>query len=377
MSSPRVVVIGTGPCGAMAARELALEGLDVTVLDAGAGPARGVIVRAAGKTLFRWVERRKMRTDRHRIGGDPRTEWYSSMTHGGLSNYWTSAVPRFAPEDFTDGAVYGEEYAWPIGYDDLVPFYERAERMLVITAGSGFANVPGNVSRYGARLAADWQDLCDRATALGHGMGPMPMANGRPWMFALRSTGFNSFHCVLNPLLRSGSLKLIRSARVRSIRWNPIAGRADAVEYVDMTSREVRTIETDAVVVAAGSLDSTEILLRSTSADFPGGLGDAHGLLGRFLHDHPRQWWPADLSKPLTALAHPVYISRAAYEISPPLRGASMTIGLADNLVGRLRSIYGGKTSAFGVQVFGTMLPRRDSTVTLESSVAADLDAPL
>jgi choline dehydrogenase-like flavoprotein len=360
----------------MAAQELVGAGLRVTMLDAGEAPARGVIVRAGGKTWARWVQPSKIRADRHRALGDPRTEWYSSLTQGGLSNYWTSAVPRFAPEDFTDGAMYGEEFEWPIGYDDLVPFYERAEKALVITAGSALPNVPSNVSAYAARLPSDWQALCDNATSIGHSMAAMPMANGRPWMVALRSTGFNSYHCVIKSLLAKPSFELIRSARARRIRWHASAGRADAVEYVDSTSGRTKTIECSAVVVAAGSLDSTQILLRSVSPDFPQGLGNEHGLLGHYLHDHPRQWWPVDISRPLTALTHPVYISRAPYDDSPPLRGVSMTIGLANNRLERVRSMYGGKTKAFGVQVFGTMLPRADSMVSLDPQ-SDDLDAPI
>ena len=377
MSVADVVVIGSGPCGAMAAQELVARGLNVTMLDAGRRAARGVIVRAAGKTLVRWAESGQLRTDRHRALGDPSTEWYSSLTQGGLSNYWTSAVPRFAPEDFTDGEVYGEEFAWPIGYDDLVPFYESAERALVITSGSALANVPSNVSEYAARLPGDWQELCDQATSIGHGMAAMPMAVGKPWMIALRSTGFNSYHCVIRSLLGKPSFEMIRSARARRIRWHTGAGRADAVEYVDSTTGESKTIETRAVVVAAGSLDSTQILLRSVSSDFPQGLGNEHGLLGRYLHDHPRQWWPVDISRPLTALTHPVYISRGPHDVSPPLRGVSMTIGLANNRLERVRSLYGGKTKAFGVQLFGTMLPREDSMVSLDPRDADDLDAPI
>jgi choline dehydrogenase-like flavoprotein len=372
-----VVVIGSGPCGAMAAQELVAAGLKVIMLDAGERPARGVIVRAAGRTLARWVEPGKIRADRHRILGDPGTEWYSSLTQGGLSNYWTSAVPRFAPKDFTDGEMYGEEFAWPIGYDDLVPFYEQAERALVITAGSALPTVPSNVSQYAARLPGDWQELCNQATSIGHSMGAMPMANGKPWMFALRSSGFNSYHCIIKSLLADPSFDLIRSARARRIRWQTSAGRADAVEYVDSRTREPKTIETSAVVVAAGSLDSTQILLRSVSSDFPQGLGNEHGLLGHYLHDHPRQWWVADISRPLTALTHPVYISRGPYDVSPPLRGVSMTIGLANNRLERVRSLYGGKTRAFGVQVFGTMLPRGDSMIALDPDDADDLDAPI
>jgi choline dehydrogenase-like flavoprotein len=377
MSGARVVVIGSGPCGAMAAKELVAAGLHVTMLDAGRRAARGVIVRAAGKTLFRWAETKQLRMDRHRAVGDPTTMWHSSLTHGGLSNFWTSAVPRFAPEDFTDGAANGEQFAWPIRYDELVPFYERAEQALVVTSGTEFVNVPSNVHRYTARLPPDWQKLCDHAASLGYGMAAMPMADGRPWMIAPRSTGFNSYHCVIKRLMREPNFGLTRSARVRRIRWRASVGAADAVEYVDTASGQTETIHADGIVVAAGSLDSTQILMRSVSSDFPNGLGNVHGLLGRYLHDHPREWWPADFSRPLTALTRPVYISRGPYDPSRPMTGAGMTVGLGDRGPReRLRSMFGGTTTTFGVQVFGTVIPREDSTVSIDDA-DGDLDAPL
>ena len=79
---------------------------------------------------------------------DPATaddvDWISSLSLGGLSNYWTAAVPRFAPADFLDGKRLDERYVWPITYDDLVPHYEQAERALTVTAGDTITGVPSN-----------------------------------------------------------------------------------------------------------------------------------------------------------------------------------------------------------------------------------------
>ena len=94
----------------------------------------------------------------------------------------------------------------------------------MITSGSALPNVPSNVSAYSARLPSDWQELCDNATSIGHPMAAMPMANGKPWMVALRSTGFNSYHCVIKSLLTKPSFELIRSARARRIRWHTSSG---------------------------------------------------------------------------------------------------------------------------------------------------------
>ena len=63
-----------------------------------------------------------------RPASTPGVEWYASLSLGGLSNYWTSAIPRFAPEDFTDGARLDERYGWPVTYDELAPYYDAPSR---------------------------------------------------------------------------------------------------------------------------------------------------------------------------------------------------------------------------------------------------------
>ncbi|MEO6122862.1 MAG: GMC family oxidoreductase [Ilumatobacteraceae bacterium] len=360
-----VIVVGSGPCGAIAADRLVDRGLRVTMVDAGATAPRGVIVRLADRTVFKWVADGHMSTDRHVAVRDRPSEWFSSLALGGLSNYWTSAVPRFAAEDFTEGAVIDERFRWPIGYSDLEPFYDVAERALSVSGGVALANVPSNRVAHHVSLPDDWELFARRAEAHGHHVAAMPMAKGAPWMVALRPTGFNSFHCVVKPLMRRPNFRLVRGAMVSSVIWNGTAGRAEGIEYVDRASGAISRLRSRAVVVAAGTLDSTQILLRSRSADFPSGLGDSHGVLGRYLHDHPRQWWPVDLSKSMTALAHPVYIARDPFDSTRPLRGESMTLGNVSP-IGHAKSFVGGRSREFGVQVFATMVPDATNRVSLD-----------
>ena len=73
--------------------------------------------------------------------------WVSSLSLGGLSNYWTSAIPRYAPEDFNDGARIDERFEWPVTYDELVPYYDRLEPTMGLTAGEAFRGVPDGNAR--------------------------------------------------------------------------------------------------------------------------------------------------------------------------------------------------------------------------------------
>lgn len=368
MSAPerdddRVVVIGSGPCGAIAASELVAAGAQVTMLEAGLRTPRGVIVRAAGHTLARWRSMGQMSSGRHVATGDPETEWFSSISPGGLSNYWTAAVPRFAPEDFTDGARIDERFRWPVNYDALVPFYEIAEDFLSITGPSLALDVlPLGRARYRHELPADWEQL---ATAAPHrALTVLPLARGTRWMVARRGSEFNSYHIIIRPMLSSRSFELRRGARADRIVVDDATGTVTGVEYRDANTRRVELLRARAVVVAAGAIDSASILLRSTSASAPAGIGNEHGLVGSYLHDHPREWWRAEFARPLTLLDHPAYLARAAYDESPPLHGASATIGLAVSR-DRLKAMRGGNATTFGVQVFGMMVPNEAGRMRL------------
>jgi choline dehydrogenase-like flavoprotein len=147
--------------------------------------------------------------------------------------------------------------------------------------------------------------------------------------------------------------------------------REASVEYVDRTTRERRTVRCRAVVVAAGALDSTKLLLQSRTDDFPDGLGNSGGLVGRYLHDHARQWWPAQLERPMPILAHPIYIAREAVGEGDPLMAASMTMGMV-GAKARIMSWYGGRADRVGVQVLGTMVPSEEFTVRLLDRRPAD-----
>jgi choline dehydrogenase-like flavoprotein len=360
-----VVVIGSGPCGAAAAARLVDRGADVVLLDAGLRAPRGLIVRAGGHTVMRRKGWSDYSHDRLDPASGEGVEWYSSLSLGGLSNYWTAAVPRFAPEDFTEGARIDERYVWPVTYEDLEPFYADVEKELTVTTGEAeISGVPPNDARFTHRLPEDWKAIAAAATDQGHGVGALPMAKGHPWMAARRGTEFSSYHCMLRPRLGAPNLRLVTGAYALKLNWSSATGRVESVDYQDRRTGRVENVRARAVVVAAGAIDSTVVLMRSTSSDFPHGLGNTAGLLGRYLHDHPRQWWTANPQRPLTSLGHPVYVARDGYDASPPLMASSLTIGLS-SMRDRLRSFYRGRSDVFGVQVFGTMIPTDELGVVL------------
>lgn len=360
--SARVVVVGSGPSGAMAAHELTSSGVGVTMLEAGLRPPSGLIVKAAGHTLVRWRSQTQLLDDRHVALGDPETEWFSALSPGGLSNYWTAAVPRFAPEDFKDGGRLDERFVWPVSYEELAPFYDLAEGILMVSGSTqSLPTLPAGAVRYRRELPDGWRALADATHT--RRFTTMPLARGGQWLVARRGSEFNSYNVVVKRLEEAATFQMRLGAKATRITVNPSSGVATGVEYVDAATGVMSVLECDAVVLAAGVIDSTRILLSSTSHSTGQGLGNDHGVVGRYLHDHPREWWVADFEKPLPLVAHPIYLTREHYAKSAPLRGSSATIGRASTWQRPMEWARRPGTK-FGVQIFGTMVP--DETVGIE-----------
>lgn len=355
----KVVIIGSGPSGAMAAHELVSQGIPVVMLESGDKFPRGLLVRLAGKNLYRWKSGDGFREgDLHTSSGDPHTAWHYNFSPGGMSNDWTGAVPRFAPEDFDEGARLHERYRWPVTYNDLVPFYEKSEKFLEVTANP--SDVPqlnaGHVA-FPHHLPKDWQQIAEYAEAVGQGLTTIPIADGKPWMIARRGTAFNSYAKIIVPLLKSKIFTLITNAHVLRLQWSGQEKRVSSVIYYDKTSKSKKRLHADAFIVTCGPLNSTKLLFDSTCNDFPNGLGNSEGVLGRYLHDHPKEWWSFNTDKPLTVLSPSAYLTRIPHAESAPLLSTSWTLS-GTSRKDKLKSLFGMKGNSLAVQIFGTMIPK-------------------
>lgn len=329
--SPRVIVVGSGPAAAMAARNLVDRGVRVLMLETGDAPTAGLIVRAAGNVIVRRLPNHHLSDKgRHKSPQGRSTEWWQSLTPGGRSNHWTAAVPRFAPRDFVDGDQLGPEMAWPIGYDDLAAYYDVAEDLLHVTAGSDdFEQLPSGRAAYRRSVPSDWDPVASSALAGGRGLTPMPMAIGKRWMVARRGTEFSSYHSIVRPLLERSNFELRLGAHVTEVLPSDGSSTGPGVRYRSRHGHSIESVRGDAVVLGAGALATTRLLLASRSSDAPSGVGNSRGVVGRYLHDHPRSWFPVTVSKPLTLPSHMLYLVRQPYDTAAPLTGAAMTISLA------------------------------------------------
>lgn len=352
----RVVIIGSGPAGAMAAYELVRRGIPVTMLETGEDIQHGTLVRLAGRNLFRRLPS-MTKADGFVVTGDPETNLEYNYALGGLSNQWTGAVPRFCAEDFTAGEQIHEKYRWPVTYSDLAPYYEIAERTMGITADPiDVPSLPAGYCDYRQQIPKDWQAVRQAASKLGQGFTTMPLADGPPYLLLRRGTSFNSYSRLIAGLIGKPGFKLITRAHALKLEWDGQKRKVSAAVYCDRQTKAHHRLSGSAFVVACGPLNSPKLLFNSECSDHPGGMGNSAGLLGKYLHDHPREWWAVDMDTPLTSLSPPAYLTRLPHASSNPLLAASWTLG-AFGTAGKIKSRLGQKTTYFGVQVFGTMVP--------------------
>lgn len=363
----RVVVIGTGPAGAAAAVFLAEAGADVLLVEAGAERAElGLTLRVRGMTVAK--HRRALRQREHvSRTADTAAEVNEDLSPGGLSNHWSCAVPRFSREDFEDAAHAGTAYTWPISYDDLAPWYSRIEPLLHIAGPTVDASqLPAGNVRDARALSSDWHCLVKAAERYGRAILPMPYAYGAESTITFSGTVFNAFVRLVKPLLATGKVAVRYDARAVRLEWSSAKRRVDAVVFRHTRSGAEEKIPCRAVVVAAGAVNTAEILLQSVSADFPNGLGNTHGVLGRYLHDHPLGKLVIDLNS--TISIHPAsYITRASPDRSVPLYAAACMQWSGAAIYARsILARRPGRLPWIGFSVFGTMAPTPDNFVALD-----------
>ena len=256
-----VCVVGTGPAGATLARELSATSLRVTMLESGreerspdADRLNEVVNVGRARNPDQWAVRNRI------VGG-------SSHTWGG----------RCAPFDAIDfeARSWVPASGWPFGPDDLKPYLDRSASYLGLAVGSGFED-----DRF-------WT-LARRRSP---GTAPAPQIL-LPffWQFSRdteESYPYEYMRLGRNLAQRLGSnVTLVTGATVLRVVPVESGGAVQSVEFAGPDGRR-RALRCSTVVLCTGGVENARILLSSDTAT-PGGLGNDHDLVGRYLMDHPR-----------------------------------------------------------------------------------------
>ena len=305
------VVIGAGAAGGVMAKELATSGFRVVVLEQGPWRHEGDFTHDEVSVMYRsglTNDFKKQPNTFRKTPGEPAkiqpAVEYGRMVGGGsvhfTSNYW-----RFHPEDFRErsalGAIPGADLRdWPITYDDLEPYYTKAEWDLGISGLAGSNPFDGPRSKPYPLPPMPVKSsgvLFERAAKmLGLHPFPAPVAvlsqpyHGR---VACVHCGFcESFGCevgaksstlaALIPIaVRTGRCEIRPNSYVRKIEVGK-DGRVRGAVYFDARGHE-QFQRAKAVVLSANGAETPRLLLMSKSAAFPNGLANSGGNVGKYL----------------------------------------------------------------------------------------------
>lgn len=319
-----VVVVGSGAGGATVAHVLTDLGIRVTLLEAGprldpyeefkehnwpydfthrGAEDGGASYFGTGKPFgFFWTT-----SGGYELEGEPYTVaddtndfwWFRSRSVGGRTNHYGRMSYRFSDYDFKPRDRDGLGWNWPIGYEDVSPYYDKAERFIgVVGSHEGIRSAPDGIFHDPPPPKAH-ELLIQRAS---HKMGipciPNRRAvitrsiNGRPACHycgqcnrgCQSGSNYSASQTQIFPALDTGRLELIDMAMAREITIDG-NGQVNGIIYVDKRTGHEQRLRCRVLVLAASACESARLLLNSRPSDHPNGVANSSGVVGRYLMD--------------------------------------------------------------------------------------------
>ncbi len=287
-----VVVIGSGAGGGVLATDLALKGIKVVCLEAGARVENHEFHNDEWESFAQlaWTDMRTT-SGSWRVARDFANlpAWIVKAV-GGSTTHWAGASLRFQEHEFRTRTVYGDVKGanlldWPVTLAELEPYYAKAEDRMGVTRTNGIPGLPGNnnfkVLEKGAkaigykevhtgRMAINSQERDNRGSCQQIGFCFQGCKSGAKW---------STLYAELPKGEATGKLEVRPNSHVLRIEHDA-SGKVTGVVYADKDGRQHRQ-KARIVAVAGNSIESPRILLNSASSMFKDGLANSSGQVGR------------------------------------------------------------------------------------------------
>lgn len=328
------IVIGSGISGGWAAKELCDRGLKTLVLERGRDVEHIKDYPTALKNVWELQYRGDMplktkkenpivekcyaygeatehffvKDKEHPYIQEKPFDWIRGYQVGGKSLLWARQVQRWSKYEFEAPGRDGFAVEWPIGYNDMAPWYSHVEKFAGISGNKdGLENLPDG------EFLPPWEMNCvekhitgkikenyiNRPAVIGrcaHITKPneihLQQNRGQCKARTVCERGcplggyFSSNSSTLPWAQKTGNLTLQPDSVVHSIIYDDKKGKATGVNVIDSKTKKTSEYFAKLIFVNAACLNTNLILLNSTSARFPNGLGNDNGLLGKYICFH-------------------------------------------------------------------------------------------
>jgi choline dehydrogenase-like flavoprotein len=305
------IIVGSGAAGGIIAKELSTNGFRVVVLEQGPYLTESDFthneVKVLGEDLL--TNHPKLQPNSFRKTPDEKAKPQRALVYGrcvgGTSVHFTANFWRFHEIDFVErskiGAIPGTGFAdWPITYADLEPYYTKVEWEIGVSglAGASPFDPPRSKPYPMPPLPVKSSGVIFErgARKLGWHPFPAPMAilsQPRPGRSACINCGFclafgcevgaksSSLVAAIRVAEKTGRCEIRPNSYVHRIETDS-TGRATGGVYFD-EKRNVQLQKAKAVVVCANGAETPRLLLLSANKQFPNGLANSSGLVGKYL----------------------------------------------------------------------------------------------